>query len=541
MIKFISNEISKKNKDFSIFILKQRSVSDAVEPAQFKYFINNTDNTKLPDKTILKIMFKELIITKITYKNKSSSTGDLFHLSEEEIASCTEHITLFFNKQTCLSIFDVTPKIPIYFLEDTHFTDIVTNFLTTVIFQPHPLTNDKIKEKLDTEHDTNAIYFKYFKLTKQSKTLQENINITTSELDKITEIYGITYTKDTQQQIPKFEPQILKFAPFTLTKLKELLPLLPLHLLDTTEKAETMYKFDNITKEKNTDVMILLFIYLLGHALSNKQSSNINNLNRILTLYVYKYVKFIIDQGSAIVTTLEHLKYFFLSNINKIDEYNSNETAKAKAKTDGNTNNKAMTLYHNDAKIVDTNMLDKPRIYTKSTKLIINDKSTISLEERVNFGEMSKYRLLSILQKLKNGDTNLKSYVDKTKEPHILNLQKNTTQSNTLFIMLAHIKCYSGDVKQLNDLDIKDHELNPDLANTLNKICTAEFDTLEFAQSISSTTQGIPIPMKAAGATKGGSMFTKNKLNKLNKLNNSKFTKESQHKFDFSSLYKKKH
>jgi len=153
---------------------------------------------------------------------------------------------------------------------------------------------------------------------------------------------------------------------------------------------------------------------------------------------------------------------------------------------------------------------------------------------------MSKYRLLSILQKLKNDDTDLTSYADKKKK--ILNLQKNETQTNTLFIMLAHIKCYSGDVKKLNDLDIKDHD--PELANTLQKICTAEFDTLEFAQSISSTTQGIL--MKAAGAeaaaeTKGGSMFTKNKLNKLNKLHNSKFTKQSQQKFDFSSLYKKKH
>jgi hypothetical protein len=39
-------------------------------------------------------------------------------------------------------------------------------------------------------------------------------------------------------------------------------------------------------------------------------------------LLKYKYINFICNQGKAIVTSLEHLKYFFLYRTNGLDNYN---------------------------------------------------------------------------------------------------------------------------------------------------------------------------------------------------------------------------
>ena len=230
-----------------------------------------------------------------------------------------------------------------------------------------------------------------------------------------------------------------------------------------------------------------------------------------------------------------------------------------------------MTLYKNNDILTD--ILTKDRIYTIPTTLTLTDKTkttltptptpttptSITLEERVNCGNMSDYKLLSILQKLKNEKADLTEYTknDITK----LNLQSSTTtKSPALFIMLAHIKCFSGDDETLNKLPIVTQ--NQQLTNTLQKICTAEYDTLEFAQSISSTSQPViaklvtqPLQTLSAApvvarqskyvprlvskhqyalgigsiGSKGGSITNPNPQQK---------TQKNIKKFDFSSLYK---
>ena len=237
---------------------------------------------------------------------------------------------------------------------------------------------------------------------------------------------------------------------------------------------------------------------------------------RVMLVFIYKYVKFIVDQGAAIVSNLEHLKFFFLSNTNNIDSYNH----KAKAlgtKTvlpylynyntfnkDGNYNAIMVGGAKNPAavpqyKTITENILDNPIYYTKDTPIT----KEITLKEKINIGEMKKYKLLSILQKLANQNPDLEALKPTTTENdknQIDLFKKSTTQADektkekSLFVMFSNIKIFTD--KADND--------NKDFANASakNTICTAEFDTLEFAQSISSTTQGTTPATTTGGAIK---------------------------------------
>ena len=459
-----------------------------IEKTELLYFVNNVDNTLIIDKkTILVNMFKEFIISTTDYKAYSSTTG-LFFMEQENIASCTEKLTLFFNKETCESIFDVEREKKIVFLNETHFKSIVKQFLKTVIFQPS--TSDK------KDGDT-TLYFKYFRLINvKSEDKIEPIEDDDYKyrFGQITRIYDITYPNK-----KKYLSHQKLYAYFKGYHLKLLLE-------DILIEDKGLYKFED-NANQDTNVMILLFMYLLNNVLStnvthenykSQKTEDTKNMWNILIIYVYKYVKFIIDQGTAIITTLEHLKYFFLSNINKIEEYNKNK-------------NTAMTLYTTDTGNINTNtsILTTERIYTTPTKIKVKktqpggatSTDIIILNERVNCGNMISYRLLSILQKLKNATTDLEQYKYKINTIETFNLQQeyNKTpdqQSPALFIMLAHIKCF-GDDTNINDLKINDTTLD----NTLQKICTAEYDTLYFAQSISSTSQSLQSSQAVAVAS----------------------------------------
>ena len=64
-----------------------------------------------------------------------------------------------------------------------------------------------------------------------------------------------------------------------------------------------------------------------------------------------------------------------------------------------------------------------------------------------------------------------------------------------IFVMFANIKAYIRDPTTYNLTNIDDT-----LQKELPKLCTAEFDTLEFAESISSTTYNKNLGMTGVGA-----------------------------------------
>ena len=513
---------AEKIKNIGIFNTYFKLISTATQVAtstdihgiqKIKDISDISETNKLNVKIVITEIFKNILITgaqlQTILQKCYKTTDDISHF-QIYIGKLSEEITLFYNnKLSITSILDLKAdskvkseiESRITMINKSMIKQIVKHFLTTVIFQKH----ENLKAK------NGEIIYKYFKLvphTQVEKNTAKPDFLPLSDTDKynINRIYfGDGISIDNIVYIDYID---LK----TITDNNDIRP--------APSFEPTTYTFF-YTDDNNKCVMIKYFVIFMNLIYKNFKNNDALFYNALL-IFVYKYVKFIIDQGSAIVTTLEHLKYFFLSNINKIDEYNTNNTEQA------------MRLYDSTDTQKTTSILTTERIYTTPTKLTFKNKlgsqTSITLNERVNFGNMSDYKLLSILQKLSNSSTTLEDYTKDAngKPTSTFNLQKNTAEqgkkSQALFIMLAHIKCFSGDRNNtLNEKGIDDPELN----NTLQKICTAQSDTLIFAQSISSTSQGVPI----VAAAHGGSITNSNSQHK---------TKKNIKKFDFNTLYKTK-
>ncbi len=215
-------------------------------------------------------------------------------------------------------------------------------------------------------------------------------------------------------------------------------------------------------------------------------------LYRLMLYFVYNYVNFIVKQGAAIVTNLEHLKFFFLSNTNNVGTYNA-------------ANKRIGADYSCDGENTCDKLVKNEKIYFKKTPVT----PTLEINERINMGQMEEYRLLSILQnlanqnpilenletkKLSNGTFTLDLFKSKTgKEP----TDRDPNAKKSLFVMFTNIKIFRDTTLKVpkgssEDFDSKiDYEafgVNKPIADGL---CTAELDTLEFAQSISSSTQTV--------------------------------------------------
>ena len=121
----------------------------------------------------------------------------------------------------------------------------------------------------------------------------------------------------------------------------------------------------------------------------------------------------------------------------------------------------------------------------------------IIIDEKVNQGQFQNFELLSMLQNLAGNQSDLsllnEVQIDNGVYPNLmtpLEIDAGAAASSSsqnkfgaIFVMFANIKAYIRDPKtyELNDR-------NDALKKELPKLCTAEFDTLEFAESISSTT-----------------------------------------------------
>jgi hypothetical protein len=221
-------------------------------------------------------------------------------------------------------------------------------------------------------------------------------------------------------------------------------------------------KANRIKYFKNPLVKILYlilnytFLKLMNDRTNTITGNNVSIYYKVSCFFIYKFIKFIVNQGRDIVTTLEHLKFYFLNRTGQIDSYNVNQTDNNKKFT-YSTKNEALT---------------GSKFYTN--KFTINN---IDFEEKVDIGGMQTFQLISILQNLSNN----------TGEFDISNIDFNdknylaipgSDDINAIFVMLSNIKLYDS-----NDLDLKYEE-------TTKKLCSAEFDTLEFTQGISSTTIG---------------------------------------------------
>ena len=287
--------------------------------------------------------------------------------------------------------------------------------------------------------------------------------------------------------------------------------------------------------KNDTDNPLIRYFITLMNIIISKTLTTIDKLDESSTygsilILIYKYIDFIVKQGSAIVTNLEHLKFFFLSNTNNVEKYNNNKSVDTE-KYKCENNNKCNNLITNE------------RNYSRSTKV---GTTGTEINESINMGEMNKYRLLAILQSLANQNSDLdqlatKLYKNKANaNEYTLDLFKSkpilgapaaaapaaaaaaaAKQKKSLFVMFTNIKIFRDDsTKSTDKSDIETDPANKYLKTNLELLCAAEYDTLEFAQSISSTTQGAATAVASGGSKTKSNNIKYFSMNELNKKNN---------------------
>lgn len=512
---------------------------DNTKIEEYKKFIKDYSPTELKENIPHIAYFKNSLITKINFVN----TIPIIDITYENIANLSMEITLFLNGLSVKSIFDLDETHigkTIKLLTPEIIKKICQHFINTVILRK--------KDKKTTTETENENEYRYFTLEniEQTNKPDDKIIYKDNEDDKnnIERVFEIFF--DDKPNKPKWKLNITDKNNFN--DKNELYDFRV--LVDDSEdtiasklnnKYKSFYRHKKSTKNgKEVDhPLIRYFIFIMNNILQNKGSDN--NIYGCLLFFIYKYVNFIVKQGSAIVTTLEHLKFFFLSNTNQIEKYNKNQTDEKK---------KYSCESENECK----NLLNTSKSYIKKTTIIESsgEREGIILEETIDIGKMNEFKLLSILQHLAQqnhilNNLQIKSYKNSENNEYTLDLFKTQegkskgvvitsgegegegagqkqNKEKGLFIMFTNIKIFRDDstlstgTDSFNISNSLNTNSNKNLNNNLNLLCDAEYDTLEFAQSISSTTQGID-------TKSGGYFYYPSRLTKKFKLKDIKHLK----------------
>ena len=490
---------------------------------------------------------------------------DIKKITDEKIANIGVEIALFFNGKAGKTIKDINKDDEIFFLKDEDFKKIYDNFINTYIFKKNgdktifinTETGYSLKDKLsdedlklianifsicneynDKDHLTKKIYEPYNVTAFFSKLFGEsNIN---SEFFKTLNI-----NKDTKVINPLIKYILFIFEYLyvgsklsnlqcePLVKLQEQLNAILVNYEAAKKEKEKKIKkeikvvhditeFLNEYFEKNNDKSNTFKNSLLEKFKKDyEQYEKVNKFYRASVYFIYKYIKFIVNQGSAIVTTLEHLKFFFLTSANQIENYNkqalSNKDTEGKSFTINNPSNKMSSILTSDQTYV---------IPTEITK--VGGKPIIIAEE-INIGNMNRYGLLPILQHLAGNQTdifqlNMKKLTGKEyytpdlltqpPQPPQVEGQPSISKLKSIFVMLAHINTTTTG---------KEEKL----------VCEAVKDTLIYINSISIVQ---PIKPHVGG-------YNKNKFNMkalLNKQNKVDIKTKNQRRISMKNISKKK-
>lgn len=404
-----------------------KEIKDAKIKAINDYYNNLTERNDIT-KGFDRIIFKDLLVEYV----KFSTLLGFANINQTEgyklIADTNEGLILFFNKRTektmqqfLINTIESNPSITLKVLDTPAKISIIKSFIDKVINN-----NDNLEFVLPTPT----------KLENKPK------DFDAIDYDKIRKIYG--FTADQFNQNKQKEQKTYNFKDAFLTGLYD-----NAKSFKNFQANKPSQEYYIQFKDNKKNPMIIYFIKLLTLILQNAKESDYDSVLGAVVIIIYKYVSFICEQGSAISTTLEHLKYFFLSNTpnNGLANYNASHPNQA---------------FNGDFQT-------KPKFYQIETDIGNN----IILQENVNMGETNSYGLLKILQ-----DFN------------------QTTPQKSLFVMLAHIRTYGNTPGEPTPGDTQ-------------MICTFERDTLEFINDISSTSQfrgpdADPGAAAAAVVPKGG-------------------------------------
>jgi len=494
----------KKEVNSRVHILKLKNTTETINPIELDKEISLIFKDCLIEKNKYTGIFKERPeipeIPEIPITNELTDTKD--------IAKVAEELNLFLNGYTEETIIDYLKnankieKQPILkILDKTQIKQICLEFIRNVIL------------KKDEDKPTEYKYFDLLDKSEKNYSYFEK-NDFSNDQKQFENVFGYLKLPDTAEH---FKDKILDLSIF---EFKIEAGLSNKEIIEEEKKrynfirTNTKMKYFRYKNKKHP--LIKYFIYIL----------NILNITiyderfyPALLIYIFKYIKFIVKQGEGIVTTLEHLKFFFLSNTFNIEDYNNNQDE---------ANKKFIFKY--DSK---TNPLDNERSYTVTTEAFRytdpeapadTPAQIIELKEKINIGQMKNYKLLSVLQDLA-GESNLedslgyKEVKDKDNKVlyrylDLLSKPKITDGVKSLFIMFTNLKIFRDNEKYDNP------DLTVDSKTNFDLVCGAAKDTLDFAQSISSTTQG-----KTETKAHGGSLLSK--------------IKKSPKKFNMKELTKK--
>ena len=224
-----------------------------------------------------------------------------------------------------------------------------------------------------------------------------------------------------------------------------------------------------------------------GRKLSRK-----NDVNKYYILSIFSvitnYINHVVNQGKGIITTLEHLKYFFLFNSTgqeQLKAYNTRQT-------------------DNNAKLGAIKLKTGSQQFTRTT-----GKQGQEMSEKVEVGMCKQYGTLKLLTEYQTGNTSIEFgddglYRDGKQAQDVDDFIGLFSPEGSTFVMLVAI--LRGVLNQSND------GLNTN-EDVLLKYCRATKASLEFAMSVTS----IPVPCSGGSETPLGQIEDQTLLGKIEK------------------------
>ena len=464
-------------------------------------------NNKL---TKISAVFKYFFIQRVQF----ASLGIIVGNKEDFPISDIGHDFAMFINGKDKNFYDCNDDEIIYFLNNDAFSSIVDNFIINYLNKKDK--DDKnmfwddevsIDNPDDKPNDNCKIRFKI----NSNNDINDNI-ITEQEYDKIFDIFGIRIDRTTNYTNLYFALQNADSNPNSNLDKKLIFNKKAEKIVGTQKKTihksclinlktySKTYRYDTINEmsDKFIDINsnficfsnpIIKYIYIIlnylftinlrvNHTVRDDHKRNLLNLiNCAATFFIYKYIKYIVNQGKGIVTNLEHLKFFFLSRTYAINDYNKN------CLKNNNNKDKDKAFVFNEGQ--KDALIKQPKYYKFSVKIT----DTVLLDETVNIGNMYQYKLLTVLQDLAGSvDTNMLQEKQSVDNNYTLNLLQTKTgkQQISIFIMMTNLKIFRDDTT--DDVAIGNVASSAeDIRNKISQVCIAEYDTLDFAQSISST------------------------------------------------------
>jgi hypothetical protein len=436
---------------------------------------------------------QEIILFKYVLLQMKQFLGVGISIQDAAIGIVGRELAMFFNGKDIDSITETSETIN--YLTNANFKSIYDTFMNTFFLKT---VTEKVND-IPTEFSKfySSTPNKYCKIIYKKKTA-----LNPNEIEDIKNIFNLVLDEsayDTKFYFKLVDPNSITSVPginkwYNINSLNEFLNK-PKNKTDKEIRADR-----DAIKEEVADIYfanpLVKYLYLILNYISNKVlegsfHTTLADIDRSTLFYrasvffIYKFINFIVKQGRGIVTNLEHLKFFFLSRTGQIAEFNKDPKNKEE---------------HNNKSFVYTdlnNALIGQKTYIVPTKIRSKEGKDIVIQEKVNIGEMQTYRLLSVLQELAKSNSKLEELWDDIN--YSLDIMKASAAGGgalgAIFVMFTNIKVFLD--KDTDKLDKRNDTLKPEL----DKLCTAEFDTLEFAESISSATRTkVKAPAQAAAA-----------------------------------------